>query len=140
MNIPKIGIGVLIFNEKKILLGKRKNSHGAYTYAPPGGHLEFGETFEECAIREVKEETNLTISSPVFIAITNDIFINENKHYVSIFLKAIYPQDQKIENTEPHKVLSWEWFDTDLLPRNLFLPLKNLIQEKDAMFFRKSYS
>src|SRR5689334_17664158 len=109
MNYPKIGIGVLIFNGQKILLGKRKASHGSDTWSPPGGHLEFGETFEACAIRETQEETGLIISSPTISAITNDIFKEENKHYVSIFLSANYPHDQLIINLEPDKLLSWEW-------------------------------
>lgn len=45
-NHPLIGISILIFNNRnKILLGKRINSHGESSYAPAGGHLEFGETF-----------------------------------------------------------------------------------------------
>lgn len=47
---PKVGVCVFIIKDDKILLGKRKNSHGGLTWAPPGGHLEFGETPEECAM------------------------------------------------------------------------------------------
>jgi 8-oxo-dGTP diphosphatase len=59
---PLVGIGVLIFNHKnEVLLGNRINSHGSQTWAPPGGHLELGESFEICSIRETKEETGLDI-------------------------------------------------------------------------------
>ncbi|EIC82110.1 NUDIX hydrolase [Serratia sp. M24T3] len=57
---PQIGIGVLIFREGKILLGRRKGSHGAGDWSAPGGHLEFGETPEICGIREAWEETGIS--------------------------------------------------------------------------------
>ena len=47
--IPKVGVGVIVRREGRILLGKRKGSHGENTWAPPGGHLEFMESVEECA-------------------------------------------------------------------------------------------
>ena len=54
---PKVGIGVLVFNDlNQLLLGRRTSAHGEGEFGPPGGHLEFGESFEDCAIREVKEE------------------------------------------------------------------------------------
>ncbi len=49
---PLVGVGVLVFKDNKILMGRRKGSHGAGTWAPPGGHLEFGETPEDCAHNE----------------------------------------------------------------------------------------
>ena len=36
----------------------------------PGGHLELGESWEDCASREVLEETNLTIASPRLYQVT----------------------------------------------------------------------
>ena len=129
MNTPKVGIGVLIFNDQKILLGKRKGSHGADSWSPPGGHLEFGESFEDCAVREVKEETGLALSHPEFLAVTNDIFTEENKHYVTIFMCAHFPEGQEVKNLEPDKTASWEWIDINKLPQRLFLPLQNLIKD-----------
>ena len=61
MERPKVGVGVIIVKEGKILLGKRKNAHGEGTWCPPGGHLELGESYEECAKRETFEETNFKI-------------------------------------------------------------------------------
>lgn len=128
---PRVGIGVLIFDQDKLLLGQRQQSHGNATWAPPGGHLEFGEQFEECACREVQEETGLIITRPNLFTITNDIFQEENKHYISIFLKAPYPKEQTIHNKEPQKTLSWEWFPIHQLPETLFLPLKNLLKKQN---------
>ena len=45
-----IGINVIVVRDKKILLGKRKNSYGEGTWALPGGHLEEGEGMEEAAV------------------------------------------------------------------------------------------
>ncbi len=134
-NYPRVGIGIILFNSKnEILLGKRINSHGESTYGNPGGHLEFGETFEECIIREVLEETNLIIKDPKFLAVTNDVFEKEQKHYISIFLKAHCLNEHELQNLEPHKVESWQWFALDKLPDNLFLPLQKLINKKGYLY------
>lgn len=138
MNYPGIGIGVLIFNNKNLLLGQRLGEHGHLTWGPPGGHLEFSETFEMCAVRETKEETGLIISSPSVFAITNDVFEKEHKHYVSIFLKAEYPRNQTIHVMEKNKVISWQWFPLHSLPEPLFLPLDHLIHAKEGYFMNNS--
>lgn len=131
---PKVGIGVLIFNGQKMLLGKRVKSHGADTWAPPGGHLELNESFEACAIRECKEETGLTIETPEFLAVTNDVFKDENTHYVTIFMVAHFPDDQTVKNLEPEKTASWEWFDLHSMPEKLFLPLQHLLRDEGKEF------
>lgn len=130
MKHVRVGIGVLVFNSgNQILLGQRLNSHGENSWAPPGGHLEIGESLEICAIREVYEETGLTIHNPKFLALTNDIFEKEDKHYISIFMKA-YSHDMEFINKEPHKTLKWQWFDINNLPEPLFIPLQVLLERK----------
>ncbi|KAL8672705.1 MAG: hypothetical protein Q9168_002830 [Polycauliona sp. 1 TL-2023] len=94
----RVGVGVFILrsssapspDEKNghpsFLLGKRINSHGAGTWATPGGHLEFGETPERCAAREVLEETGLKIKDMRFLTTTNDFMPDEGRHYVTLFM------------------------------------------------------
>ena len=72
---PKVGVGVILCKENKVLLLKRKNAHGEGSWAPPGGHLEFNEELEDCVRREVEEETGLKVKNIKFIGITNDMFI-----------------------------------------------------------------
>ena len=127
-NIPRIGVGVLILKDNKILLGKRISTHGKNTWAPPGGHLEFNEQIEECAIREVKEETNLEIKNLRIGPITNDIHKDEDKHYVTIFVISEY-KSGNVKLMEPEKCEQWNWFEWSNLPQPLFLPLQNLIKQ-----------
>lgn len=124
--IPKIGIGVIVIKDEKILLGKRKNSHGAGDWSFPGGHLEFKESWQDCAKREVLEETGITIKNIKFATATNDIFEKENKHYVTIFMKAEYDSGQ-LQIMEPDKCDEWNWFDWQQLPGPLFVPIQNLL-------------
>ncbi|HLC69503.1 MAG TPA: NUDIX domain-containing protein [Patescibacteria group bacterium] len=50
---PKVGVGVFVFKDGKILFGQRKNTgHGVGCWSLPGGHLEFNEGVESCAERE----------------------------------------------------------------------------------------
>lgn len=128
MNIPRIGVGVIVVYQNRVLLGKRKNAHGEGDWSFPGGHLEFQESFEACAQREVLEEAGIQIHNIRIAAVTNDIFTLENKHYVTIFMKA-----DLLSGTphvlEPHKCEQWEWFLWSELPRPLFLPIQNLLEQ-----------
>ena len=125
---PKVGVGVIIERDGRVLLGKRKNAHGDGTWSFPGGHLEHGEEPEECARRETKEETGLDITDCKSLAFTNDIFQEEGKHYVTLFLKARAVSGEP-RVMEPHKLERWEWFSWDSLPEPLFLPLRNLLRQ-----------
>jgi 8-oxo-dGTP diphosphatase len=124
----KTGIGVIVVKDSKVLLGKRLNSHGGGTWSFPGGHLEMFETWEQCAIREVLEETDISIANLRFAAVTNDIFREEDKHYITIFILADYSYGN-LKVNEPHKCEKWEWFDWNNLPSPLFLPIQNLLQQ-----------
>lgn len=121
MERPGVGIGVIIQNAKgEILVGKRKGSHSPY-YSIPGGHLELGETFEEAAIKEVKEETGLTLFHPKVIGVTNNLrtYAMENKHYVSVILLATdFEGEARV--MEPNKCESWFWSLPSDIPKPHF--------------------
>lgn len=123
---PQIGVGVLVFRNGKVLLGRRKGSHGAGDWSAPGGHLEFGESPEACAQREVLEETGLQINGLSHGAFVSDIFPEVNKHYITLFMVAheIRGEPQRLE---PEKCEGWQWFAPDALPEPLFAPLRSWI-------------
>ncbi len=123
---PRVGLGVLIFKDGKVLFGKRKGPHGRGAWCPPGGHLEFGETWEECAKRETMEEAGIKIKNLEFITTTNDLHLNEGKHYVTVVMKAEYDSGNA-KVMEPDKCEGWDWFAWDDLPQPLFLSIQNLI-------------
>jgi len=83
---PKVGVGVIVIKDNKVLLGKRKGSHGEGSWCFPGGHLEFNESLENCAKRETLEETGIEIKNIRFETITNEIFKDEGTHYITIFM------------------------------------------------------
>ena len=114
----RVGIGVFIFKNGKFLMGQRKNSHGNGTWSVPGGHLEFGESFEETARREVLEETGLSIKNVHFGGVTNDYFKDENKHYVTIWMLSECEKGKAII-TEPDKFVQLSWYDFDVCPTNV---------------------
>lgn len=123
---PKIGIGVMILKNGKVLLGKRRGSHGENEYAFPGGHLEYMESFEKCARRETKEECGIEIKNIRFQLLAN-IKIYAPKHYVHIGLIAEW-KNGKPKVLEPEKRESWEWYEIDNLPEPLFEMCKLAIE------------
>ncbi|CAH7040157.1 ADP-ribose pyrophosphatase [Vibrio chagasii] len=127
-NQVRVGVAAVIFREGRILLGERIGSHGANTWATPGGHLELGESIEECAQRETLEETGLEVCDFKKLGFTNDIFEKEGKHYVTLYVVATSTSSEP-QVMEPHQCKQWQWFDLDELPEPLFLPLVNLLKE-----------
>jgi 8-oxo-dGTP diphosphatase len=122
---PGVGLGVAIIRDGKVLFGKRKNSHGEGSWCFPGGHLEFGESWEECACRETLEETGLKVKNIRFATATNDFFEKENKHYITILMVADWIEGEA-QLLEPEKCEKWDWFKWDEKPKPLFMPQQNL--------------
>lgn len=131
-NVIKVGLGIIIKNGNKILLGHRCNNYkdtgGIYepdTWTIPGGKLEYNETMFDGAIREVKEETNLDVTNLEIFGATDDF--QPNKHFVTIQLIA-NSFSGELKNMEPTVHSEWKWFDVNNLPEKLYSPCKKFIE------------
>lgn len=134
----RVGIGVFIWKDGMILMGQRRGAHGDGSWCVPGGHLEAGESWETCAAREVREETGLSIQNVRFLAATNDIFHDDSKHYVTIWMESDWQAGQPAI-MEPDKFVRLEWRRLDNLPEPLFLPWQQLRQAKPELFAASSH-
>ncbi len=130
---PRVGVGIVVVQDGKVLLGKRVGSHGCGYYSPPGGNLEFKETVEACAIRELKEETGL---NPLSIQIgpwTQNV-IDEQNHYISLFV-VVSEFEGIPERLEPQKCEGWYWYQWDELPSPLFPSFASFLQSNGVDVF-----
>lgn len=127
-NWPRVGVGVILCRDGKVLLGKRKNAHGANTWSLPGGHVEAFEDPIVTSRREVKEETGLIIEKVRQGPWIHTVFEQEEKHYITLFMGAELISNEAHKLLEPDKCEGWHWCDVNHLPQPLFLPLETLIQ------------
>ncbi|XP_076914936.1 nudix hydrolase 1-like [Bidens hawaiensis] len=125
---PEVGVSVFILKDNKILFGRRRSVDvGADTYLLPGGHLELGESLEECAAREVKEETGLDIKN-IETLTTKNLYIDAT-HINATYMRAqLVDPTQTPQNIEPDKCEGWEWYDINNLPEPMFGPLSEMLQ------------
>jgi len=130
---PQVGVAVVVFKQGKILLGKRKKSPGANTWQCPGGFMQVGESVFECARREVEEETGLVIHNLEYGPYTNNRFVNEGIHTVTLYVFAEYLSGEAVVK-EKDLAKSWQWFDLTELPQPLFLPLQKLVDKHSDWF------
>lgn len=124
--VPRVGIGVMVLKGQQLLLGRRKGSHGAGEYAYPGGHLEHLETFEQCARREVREETGLEIGPLRFLRLLNTR-VYAPKHYVDLAFAADWVSGEP-RVLEPEKIDAWAWYPLDALPSPLFATIPTALE------------
>lgn len=93
---PRVGVAAIIKDrDGRVVLGRRKGSHGAGHWQLPGGHLEFGEEILACAERETLEETGLKVHGSEIVAVTNDVFAESNKHYITLFVVCERDDEQQ---------------------------------------------
>ena len=92
---PQVGVGVVVFNEKKqIVLIKRGNEPSKGLWAIPGGNVELGEQVRQAAVREVKEECDINIELQDLLGVV-DLILKDKKgnvqyHYILIDYLAKY--------------------------------------------------
>ncbi|MEX1111894.1 MAG: NUDIX domain-containing protein [Candidatus Andersenbacteria bacterium] len=123
---PKVGVGVMVLKDGKVLLGRRKNAHGSGEYANTGGHVEHLESLFETARRETMEEAGITIKNIRFLCLSN-ITEYAPKHYIDIGLLAEWESGEP-QVLEPNKREGWGWYDLDNLPQPLFAPSARYIE------------
>ena len=130
---PLVGVGVVLVRDGKVLLAKRQGSHGDNTWASAGGHLEFGETLEDCARREVLEEFGVYVHRMTFLCVSN--IIAYAHHYLDFeFLGDIASQLPEIQ--EQDSFTNLQWFPLTDLPKPLFEPVRIAI---DSLLTGQSY-
>lgn len=136
-----VGFGIMLLRDDKVLLGKRHTDpkkadselNLVGTWTMPGGGLEYGESFEEGATRELMEETGMKLNSVKVICVNEDM--NEFAHFVTI---GMFCDDFEGEPKvlEPDEITEWDWFDLDDLPEPMYFPSVHVLENyKKNLFF-----
>lgn len=137
----RAGFGVMLVRNGKVLLGKRHENpnkadselRGEGTWTMPGGKLEFGESFEDGAKREVYEETGIRLNEVRVFCINNDK--NEFAHFVTVGMFSDKFSGEAIVR-EPDEIVEWRWFDFDNLPSPMYFPSAKIIENyKNKKFY-----
>jgi 8-oxo-dGTP diphosphatase len=140
----KVGFGAMMLNkEGRVLLGRRNEDpekadselKGEGTWTMPGGKLEFQESFEQGAEREVMEETGMKLNKADVICVNNDKI--DDAHFVTI---GLFSDDFEgsPEVLEPDEITEWNWFSLDELPEKLFFPSEKVLENyKQKKFYIK---
>lgn len=82
---PNFRVSVIIVNEKKEILLVQHRKANRYYWVLPGGRIEYGESFDQCGVRELKEETNLDIKFGKVVFLSEAIAPDRSRHIINIY-------------------------------------------------------
>lgn len=123
---PAPGVSVLIIQDNCVLLGKRASgSSAAGKWCIPCGFIEYNEDFLSAAIREVKEETGLTVALQSIINVNSNFFAENLHTLVIVFLaKVICGKLSAGDDLD-----AVQWFNLkNPLPEMAFIADQNIIE------------
>jgi nucleoside triphosphatase len=103
-----IAVGVLISNARgEVFLARSFTKwHGCWII--PGGHLEYGESLQDCVRRETREELGIEIADIEFIQVQEatpplDEYYKPEKHFIFVNFAARMAEDHapiRLQNSE----------------------------------------
>ena len=121
-----MGVGVVFVRGGKVFLAQRRGAHGEATWGSAGGHLEFGETLEDCARREAFEELGVEVGELRVLCLSN--IVAYDRHYVDVeFLGDIGDQDP-VPQASDGSFEGFGWFPLRDPPLPLFEPMRLAIE------------
>ena len=117
-----VGVGVVFVRQGKVFLAKRRGAHGEDTWASAGGHLEFGETLEECARREAMEEFGVLVGELRVLCLSN--IIAYNRHYVDVEFLGDIGDQEPVPDASGGSFGDYGWYPLSSPPQPLFEPMR----------------
>jgi len=127
LNKPQVGCGAAIRNENaQILLIHRLTEPEKDTCGLPGGKIDFGETAQAAAMREINEELGIEINLTNLACISEIINQGDGAHWVSPVYEA-HIISGRPQIKEPHKHGGWDWFSVNDMPDKITKPTQDYL-------------
>jgi 8-oxo-dGTP diphosphatase len=115
---PRVGCGVAIVQDGRILLMRRLKTPEAGHWGIAGGKIDLFETAPEAAAREIAEELGVTVRADDLLCFVDQIDREAGAHWVSpVYLATDFEGEPR--NMEPAKCGGVAWFSLDALPAPL---------------------
>jgi ADP-ribose pyrophosphatase len=115
---PRVAVGAVVFKDERVLLVRRGQPPAEDRWAIPGGSVEIGETLQDAAEREIREETGIRIraAEPIytFDVIERDKTGRIRFHYVIVDVSAEYVSG---ELTAGDDAIDARWISADEINR-----------------------
>ena len=125
MNMPRVGVGAMIMRDGRVLMARRNSGQRPGWYGWVGGKLEFGETLQDCARREAREEAGIELTNLRLLCLSS--FIVEDQHWIDVeFLADIESGEPR--DAAPDELAGWTWYPLDHLPGPIFEPAAAAIE------------
>lgn len=123
-NNPIPAAGCLVENGGHVLLIRRKSPPSAGAWSLPVGFVQFGETAEQAAVREVAEETGLQVEATALIGTYNDIIEDAHSHLVLIFRAHVLSGELRAGDDAEEAA----WFSENHLPPVAFASAQSAVE------------
>jgi len=132
---------LILIKDGKILLMRRCNTgYMDGKYGLPAGHVEEGESYTQCCVREAKEEIGIVVA-PESLKFAHIMHRFSGKEWeqlgyrIDAFFTSENWQDE-IRNMEPNKCDDLSWFDLNSLPDNIIPYIRQALEYiKDKKFY-----
>ena len=112
-------VDVIIEQNSRILMIRRKNDPYKGCLALPGGFVDEGEKIEDAAIREANEETSLNIHLVDILGVYSDPQRDPRGHLISTAFVGIVPTDNvSVEASAQDDASEVEWINLEAINKN----------------------